>query len=105
MQDIQPTFRAIADPTRRAIIGMLADKEMTVGDVASHFDMTRPAVAKHLGILREGGLVTVRAEGRERVHTLDPHALRPVEQWIEHFSHFWDTKLSALKTAIEKDES
>jgi len=104
MDNSQATFRAIADPTRRAIIGMLANGEMTIGDVANRFEMTRPAIAKHLGILKSGGLTSVRASGRERFHKLQPEALKPVEEWIEHFSHFWDDKLGKLKTAIEKNE-
>jgi len=94
--DQQATFRAIADPTRRAIIGMLAGGEMTIGDVASRFEMSRPAIAKHLGVLQAGGLVSVRASGRERFHKLEPKALRSVEKWIETFSHFWDEKLAKL---------
>ncbi len=105
MYDPQPTFRAIADPTRRAILGMLADREMTVGEIANGFEMSRPAVAKHLGILKEGNLVTVRENGRERFHKLEPKALLPVEEWLEHFNHFWDVKLDMLKTAIESDET
>ena len=103
MYDPQPTFRAIADPTRRAIIGMLADRDMTIGEVANGFDMSRPAVAKHLGILKEGGLVTVRQEGRERIHALEAQALQPVLTWVERFSHYWDDKLAKLKTAVEED--
>jgi len=102
MYDPQPTFRAIADPTRRAIVSMLARSDMTIGEVADRFDMTRPAIAKHLGVLREGGLISVRVNGRERVHSLEPMALKPLENWIGHFSHFWDEKLGDLKTAIEK---
>lgn len=104
MYDPQPTFRAIADPTRRAIIGMLADKEMTIGEVANGFEMSRPAIAKHLGILKEGGLVSVTEQGRERIHKLEANALKPVNEWVEHFSHFWDDKLSKLKAAVETNE-
>lgn len=104
MHDPQPTFRAIADPTRRAILGMLAERELTIGEVARGFDMSRPAIAKHLGILKEGGLVSVRQEGRERIHSLEAQALHPVMSWVEHFSHFWDDKLNKLKLAVEQDE-
>ena len=105
MLDAQSTFKAIADPTRRAIIGMLADKEMTIGEVTGQFNMSRPAIAKHLGILRDGGLVSVRESGRERFIKFEPKALKDVEEWIEHFSHFWDDKLSKLKAAVEKNEA
>jgi len=105
MYDPQPVFRAISDPTRRAIIGILADGEMTIGEVANRFEMTRPGIAKHLGILREGNLVSVRENGRERVHKLEPMALKSVEDWLGHFSQFWDDKLGNLKAAIEKSEA
>lgn len=104
MHTSQSTFRAIADPTRRAIISILANEEMTIGDVTERFEMSRPAIAKHLGILKEGGLVSVRENGRERLHKLEPLALKPVEEWIDHFSHFWDEKLLKLKSVIETDE-
>jgi len=104
MYTAQSTFRAIADPTRRAIISILANEEMTIGDVTERFEMSRPAIAKHLGILKEGGLVSVRENGRERLHKLEPLALKPVEEWIDHFSHFWDEKLLKLKSVIETDE-
>lgn len=104
MHNSQSTFRAISDPTRRAIISILANEEMTIGDVTERFEMSRPAIAKHLGILKEGGLVTVRENGRERLHKLEPLALKPVEEWIDHFSHFWDEKLLKLKSSIETDE-
>ncbi|MBL4836236.1 MAG: winged helix-turn-helix transcriptional regulator [Kordiimonadaceae bacterium] len=105
MYDTQSTFKAIADPTRRAIIGMVADREMTIGEVTDRFNMSRPAIAKHLRVLRDGGLVSVRESGRERFIKFEPSALKDVEQWIEHFSHFWDDKLSKLKAAVEKDEA
>ena len=97
----QAIFRAIADPTRRAIIGMLAQHPLSVGQVADHFDMTRPAIAKHLRILQDGDIITVKASGRERINILRPHSLKTLEDWLSHYSHFWDEKLHKLKSAIE----
>ncbi|PHR92117.1 MAG: transcriptional regulator [Robiginitomaculum sp.] len=97
----QAVFRALADPTRRTIIGLLADRSLTVTQVASHFDMSRPAVAKHLGILQDGDIICVKAQGRERVNSLQPMALKSVSDWLSHYNHFWDEKLSNLKSAIE----
>ena len=90
--------------TRRDIMAMLATREMTVSEVAARFEMTRPAIAKHLGILREGGLITTEIRGRERINRLTPETLKPVSDWLEFYSQFWDDKLEKLKAAVEKDE-
>ena len=98
-------FRALADPTRRSILLMLADGDRTVGEVASRFAMTRPAVAKHLKVLGDGGLVTVEARGRERINRLNPEPLAQVAHWVARFEVFWDARLAALKTEVEtKDD-
>ncbi|MFY0638009.1 ArsR/SmtB family transcription factor [Maricaulis maris] len=94
-------FRALADPTRRSILLMLAERDRTVGEVASRFDMTRPAVAKHLKVLGDGGLVTVEARGRERINRLNPEPLAQVAQWVARFEVFWDERLATLKQAVE----
>lgn len=103
MQSTQPVFRAISDPTRRQILSMLADQDMSVGEVAGSFDMTRPAVAKHLGILKDADLITVRSEGRRNVNRLKPEALKTVTDWLSYFDRFWDDKLTKLKQAVEND--
>ena len=100
----QMIFRAIADPTRRSIMSMLATGEHSLGEIASHYEMTRPAVTKHLKILEQGGLIRVRAEGRQRLHALQPEALQPVSDWLSFFSQFWDEKLETLKQAVEADD-
>jgi DNA-binding transcriptional ArsR family regulator len=104
MPQAQAVFRAIADPTRREILSMLAREEMSVGEVAQSFDMTRPAVAKHLGILREADLIIVRPEGRRNVNGLKPDALKAVTDWLAYFDQFWDEKLADLKHAVETDD-
>ena len=101
----QMIFRAIADPTRRSIMAMLAEGEHSLGEIASNYDMTRPAVTKHLKILEQGGLIRIRAQGRERLHTLQPEALRTVSDWLGFFSRFWDEKLDKLKLAVEADDA
>ena len=100
----QLVFRAIADPTRRSIMTMLSSGERSLNDITAEFDMTRPAVAKHLNILREGGLIRVRKQGRERLHRLQPHALKTVSDWLSFFDQFWDEKLANLKQAVEMDD-
>ncbi len=101
----QPVFRALADPTRREILVMLAEADLTIGEVSENFDMTRAAVKKHLTMLSDGGLITVTPRGREKVNSLAPEAFGPVRDWLSFFDRFWDERLDALKTAIEKDNS
>lgn len=101
--DTQPTFRALADPTRRDILLMLRDNDMTIAEVAQNFEMTRAAVKKHLTVLSDGGLITVRAQGRERINSFNPAGMAPVRDWLTFFDAFWDDRLSALKSTIEKD--
>lgn len=101
-QDSQPVFRALADPTRRAIISMLADGPRPIADIAAGFDMTRPAVAKHLAVLKEGGIISVQRQGRERINHLDPQALKTAADWLNHFDRFWDERLAKLKEVVEQ---
>jgi len=103
IMETQPIFRALADPTRRDILLMLRDKEMTIAEVAENFDMTRAAVKKHLTVLSDGGLINVRAQGRERFNALNPIGMAPVRDWLTFFDAFWDDRLNTLKYAIEKD--
>ncbi|WP_420013415.1 ArsR/SmtB family transcription factor [Tateyamaria sp.] len=102
-QPDQNAFRALADPTRRDILRLLSSQDMTIAQVAGQFDMTRAAVKKHLTVLSDGGLITVEARGRERINRLNPVGLAPVFSWLEYFDRFWDDRLDALKSAIEKD--
>ncbi len=99
----QDCFRALADPTRRDILKLLRDRDMTIAEVAGNFDMTRAAVKKHLTALSDGGLITVEARGREKVNRFNLAGMAPVFDWLGFFDSFWDDRLSALKTAIEKD--
>ena len=100
----QQVFRAIADPTRRSIMTMLAQGEHSLGDIASNYQMTRPAVTKHLNVLEQGGLITVRRQGRERLHALQPAALKSVSDWLSFFDQFWDNKLETLKQVVEAED-
>ena len=101
----QNTFRALADPTRRDILRLLVQQDMTIGDVSDRFDMTRAAVKKHLTVLSDGGLITVTPRGRERVNHINPQGFAPILSWFETFDQFWDDRLDALKAAIEKDKT
>ena len=96
-------FRALADPTRRNILHLLAESEMTIAEVADNFQMTRAAVKKHLSILSEGDLITVRTSGRTKVNALNATGMKRVSDWFSYFDAFWDERLTTLKTEIEKD--
>ncbi len=99
----QAAFRALADPTRRDILRLLGQDDMTIAQVSDQFDMTRAAVKKHLTVLSDGGLITVEARGRERINRLNTGGLGPVFDWFDSFSQFWDDRLATLKAEIEKD--
>ena len=96
-------FRALADPTRRSILQLLAKGDLTIGEVAENFQMTRAAVKKHLAILNEGDLITVETVGRTRRNSLNVDGLKRVFDWFSYFDAFWDDRLSTLKSEIEKD--
>jgi len=101
--DPQLAFRALSDPTRRDILRMLQQKDMTIGQVADNFDMTRGAVKKHLTVLSDGGLIQVQSRGRERINTFNPAGMAPIYDWLSFFDTFWDERLETLKSTIEKD--
>jgi len=103
-QETQSAFRALADPTRRQILLQLRSADMSIGEVADHFPMTRAAVKKHLGILEEGNLISVSVKGRERINKLEPEGIKAVADWITFFSGFWDSKLSNLQSALNKHQ-
>jgi DNA-binding transcriptional ArsR family regulator len=96
-------FRAIADPTRRALLDRLRAGPAPVNALASEFEQSRPAISKHLRILREARLVSERRVGRERVYELEAGALRPVAGWIEGYRAFWQVSLTNLKRRLESE--
>lgn len=96
-------FQAIADPTRRDIINLLADSPMNLNTVADNFDISRPAISRHIKILTECGLLIINQQGRQRYCHANLHKLKEVNDWTARYSEFWDDKLSALKSFIEKD--
>lgn len=103
-ENLQPAFRALADPHRREILHLLSRQEMSVAQVAERFDMTRPAVKKHLTILEQGALVRTERRGRETINMLNPQTLKSVSDWLAYFDRFWDEKLTNLQRAIEQGD-
>lgn len=101
---VQGAFRALADPTRRDILVFLSRQDMTIGEVAGRFDITRAAVKKHLTILEQGALISVHPSGREKINRLEPKGLKSVADWLNYFDRFWDERLHDLQNAIEEEE-
>ena len=97
-------FQAIADPTRREVLRLLAEKEMPISEITSHFPMTRTAIAKHLHILSEAELVSGRKEGREKRYRLHPEPLSELKEWLSYYERFLNNKLSMLKHLVEEPD-
>lgn len=95
-------FQAIADPTRREIINMLAHESLNVNSVAEHFDVSRTAVYKHLKILTECGLVTVRQKGRERYCEAKLEKLGEVSEWVERYRKIWVSRFDSLELYLDE---
>ena len=94
-------FQAIADPTRRKVLQLLAEGDLPISEITSHFSMSRTAIAKHLHILSEAELVSGRKVGREKRFRLQPEPLAELKQWLSFYDQFWDNKLSILKNVVE----
>ncbi len=97
-------FAALADRTRRNIVEALATGERSFGELADRFEMSRPAVSQHLKVLREAGLVNVRAEAQRRIYRLDDDALSDIEGWLERVRQFWNPRLDELERVLNKGD-
>ena len=95
-------FEALAEPTRRRIVELLADGERSAGEIASHFSTSRPGISRHLRVLHEHGLVTARQRGTRRLYSLDPAPLEEMDEWLERYRCFWTNRLDALDTEIRR---
>lgn len=100
----QGAFRALADPTRRSILMLLSARDRSIGEVAAQFEVTRGAIQKHLSVLEDGSLISVKTVGRERINHLEPDAMKAVSEWLAYFDQFWDKRLVKLKQAIENEK-
>jgi len=96
-------FRAIADPTRREILSLLREGPRTVGDIAANFRTSRPAISKHLRVLRSVGLIAARQDGTARVCQLNAKPLRAVGEWLQDYEAYWGENLRSLKRYLEED--
>jgi DNA-binding transcriptional ArsR family regulator len=98
-------FQAIADPTRRQIISMIANQSLNLNAVADQFEMSRPAISKHIKILTECGLVTIKQQGRERFCEAKLAKLNEVNNWVAQYKQFWEAKLDSLETYLNELQS
>jgi DNA-binding transcriptional ArsR family regulator len=96
-------FAALADPTRRQIIDVLAQGEQSVGELARRFTITQPAISQHLRTLEKAGLVRVRQEAQRRIYSLEPRGLAQIDSWLSRYRAFWTTHLDSLERALNED--
>jgi DNA-binding transcriptional ArsR family regulator len=101
----EATFQALADPTRRAVLDLLRRGSQPAGHIAQVFPVSRPAISKHLRLLRRAHLVHEHREGRNRVYQLNPEPLRAVDSWLEHYRSFWSASLTNLKAFVEAEHA
>lgn len=99
----EAAFQALADPTRRAVLDLLRRGSQPAGQIAEAFPISRPAISKHLRLLRRAHLVREHREGRNRIYQLNPEPLRAVDSWIEQYRHFWAASLTSLKAFVEAE--
>ena len=95
-------FTALADPTRRAMLHLLAERSRNVNELVDAFDVSQPAISRHLRVLRSVNLVRDRAAGRERIYELNPRPLREVVDWLTFFEKFWSARLDALGDLLDQ---
>ena len=98
-------FQALADPTRRAILGLLRQGSQPVGSIASDFPISRPAISRHLRILREADLVSEIKVGRNRLYELNAAPLKSVDDWLAHYRYMWQHQLRNLKRFVERERA
>jgi DNA-binding transcriptional ArsR family regulator len=98
---VEAALKALAGPRRRQILALVRDGELSAGEIAAHFDVTRPAVSQHLTVLKEAGLVDERRNGTRRLYRARPEGLADLKEFLEEF---WDERLGALKREAEKEE-
>ncbi|MEV7548109.1 metalloregulator ArsR/SmtB family transcription factor [Amycolatopsis sp. NPDC089917] len=97
-------FAALANPSRREVLGILRDGPRAAGEIADRFDMRRPSLSEHLRVLREAGLVREERQGRNRVYSLEAGPLREVSDWLSPYEQYWRGKLADLRDLLDEEE-
>ena len=101
---LDAVFHALADPTRRAMLGQLADRELTIGELATPFDMSFAGASKHVRVLENAGLVKRRVLGRTHVCRLEAARLAEADAWLKRYEHFWSVRLDALEALLLEED-
>jgi DNA-binding transcriptional ArsR family regulator len=101
---MESAFAVIAEPNRRAILGLLASSERSVNEIEQRLRMPQPSVSKHLRVLREAGFVEARVEAQRRVYRIRPEPLKEVDDWLTPFRHFWSAHVDALERHLDRME-
>jgi DNA-binding transcriptional ArsR family regulator len=99
---VDEVFRAISEPTRRALLDRLNEGEASVGELSTGFDVTLSAISQHMKVLKDAGLVAERRAGRHRYYRVTPSGLRTVAEWVAHYERFWTGRLDALGTYLRR---
>lgn len=102
METRRDVFQAIADPTRRQIINLIAQQAMNLNAIADNFDVSRPAISNHIKILHECGIITINQIGRERFCKIEPDNLKEIDEWISQFRQLWEQKLDSFEDYLYK---
>jgi len=98
----RPSFSAIADPTRRAILDHLKAGELGAGEIAERFAVSRPAIARHVRVLKKAGMLKERRDAQKRFYSLAPDGLADIDRWLQPYRLYWAARLTDLKTAVEE---
>ena len=99
------SLTALADPTRRRIVELLAERERSSGELAQEFELSAPAVSQHLNVLRAAGLITTRVQGQSRIQTINPAGFDELDAWLHRTREFWSRSLDALKRELRADDA
>lgn len=103
-QPPEAAFHVLADPTRRAVLDLLRGGSRAAGEIAHAFPVSRPAISRHLRLLRRANLVRERRRGRHRFYRLNPRPLQAVDRWLEQYRVFWEARLGGLKAYVEAEQ-
>jgi len=99
---MESAFAIIAEPSRRAILSLLAAAEQSVGDIEEHLQLPQPSISKHLRVLREAGFVESRVDAQRRLYRIRPEPLMEVDAWLAPFRHFWSARIDALERHLDR---
>ncbi|MGO1585568.1 MAG: ArsR/SmtB family transcription factor [Mesonia sp.] len=98
-------FRAISDSNRREILMMISKENLSINDIAENFDISRPAVSKHIKILYTAGFILIETKGKERICGLKPDGFEEISKWIEYFEEYWNSKIKNLENLLNRNKN